>query len=154
MEEVLITACPAPVGQVEKIVAGSLCILGGIFCGIYLHPWLWFGVLLGVVPLFNAWYLIVAAQYILTTERLVVISGILTRKTETVELYRVKDLLVCQSWTDQIFHTGNISIISEDRSTPVLEIYGLKKPHVWQEAIRMIVLHERAIKGLRTLEVL
>jgi uncharacterized membrane protein YdbT with pleckstrin-like domain len=56
--------------------------------------------------------------YRLTTERLVVETGVFGRHTETLELYRVRDLQVTQPFLLRMFGLQNIKLLTSDTSTP------------------------------------
>src|SRR5688500_13588131 len=60
--------------------------------------------------------------YRLTSERLIIETGVFGKKTETLELYRVRDLQVTQPFLLRIFGLQNIRLLTSDTSTPEQEI--------------------------------
>ncbi len=56
--------------------------------------------------------------YRLTTERLVIETGVFGKNTDTLELYRVRDLQVTQPFILRIFGLQNIRLLTSDTSTP------------------------------------
>lgn len=54
--------------------------------------------------------------------------GILSRKTDYVEMFRIKDLQLQQGFIQRILGIGTILISSNDETTPELELYQI--PHV------------------------
>lgn len=58
----------------------------------------------------------------LTTERLLIKTGVFNKKTETLELYRVRDLQSTQSFFQRMVGLENISLITSDSSTPELVV--------------------------------
>ena len=63
---------------------------------------IWLLVLAGAVLIFIAiqWLLIRCRVYEVTTERIRVTTGILTKRTEELELYRVKDITLIETFTN------------------------------------------------------
>jgi len=60
--------------------------------------------------------------YRLTTERLVVEDGVFSKHTESLELYRVRDLQVTQPFMLRIVGLQNIKLLTSDTSTPEVVI--------------------------------
>ena len=58
--------------------------------------------------------------YTLTTERLTIRSGVLNKATETLELYRVRDLQVTEPLWQRIWGLKTIMLITSDSTTPQL----------------------------------
>ena len=66
-----------------------------------------------------------AIQYMLTNEQIVARQGLLSKTAHYIELYRVKDIIVHQSFMERTFGLMNLSIISIDAATPVFTLQGL-----------------------------
>ena len=62
--------------------------------------------------------LIKSIRYEITSERIRISSGIFSRKTNAMELYRVKDYTMEAPFFYRLFHLGNIYITTSDHSTP------------------------------------
>ena len=62
--------------------------------------------------------LIKAVSYEITSERIKITSGIFSKKTNAMELYRVKDYTLKEPFFYRLFHLGNIIILTSDHSTP------------------------------------
>src|SRR6266540_1994085 len=59
-----------------------------------------------------------SSTYVLTTERLRVDSGMLRKKAESLDLWRIKDVSVKKSMTQRTRKCGDVEITSADASTP------------------------------------
>jgi membrane protein YdbS with pleckstrin-like domain len=66
-----------------------------------------------------------AILYKLTNEQIVSRQGLLSKTDHYIELYRLKDIIVNQSFIERIFGLMNVSIISIDAATPVFTLRGL-----------------------------
>src|SRR5436305_15335055 len=90
----------------------GLYILCALFC------WL-------IVPIFIALARFLQTKnkaYELTTERLKITEGVFNKVTDTLELYRVKDLETRQPFWQRVVRVENIYINTSDISTPVVVI--------------------------------
>jgi uncharacterized membrane protein YdbT with pleckstrin-like domain len=78
-----------------------------------------------IVPIFIAiwkWLVVRARIFQLTTERLLITSGVFSRTTDSLELYRVRDLRVTQPFLLRLLGLENIELVTTDETTPVLRI--------------------------------
>lgn len=80
-------------------------------------------------------------KYTLTSERLLLDKvGMMTKKREEIELYKVKDITVNQGLKDKLAGVGDLEIISSDVTTPALTLKRIKNPNEVKEAIRRAVM--------------
>lgn len=75
-------------------------------------------------------------KYRLTTERLLIERGFLTKRTEEVDLLRVDEATVHQGLFDRLANVGNIVITSTEPSDPLYIIVGVEQPVELKEKIR------------------
>ncbi|MFA7241905.1 MAG: PH domain-containing protein [Sulfuricellaceae bacterium] len=98
-------------------------------------------------------YLVVKNQrYELTSQRLKVHSGVLSKKTDELELYRVKDTQFDQPFILRLFGLGNIVIVSSDSTTQVSSIRAIKDAPELRDQIRNLVESRREQKRVRVAE--
>lgn len=64
-------------------------------------------------------------QYFLYPERLVVKSGILTRRQEELRLYRITDVSLRQTLFQRLFRLGTIILTTSDATSPKLLIHDV-----------------------------
>ncbi|MBX3396842.1 MAG: PH domain-containing protein [Phycisphaerae bacterium] len=89
-------------------------------------------------------------RYHLTTQRLFLHRGVLTRVTDQLELIRVDDVRVIQGVIDRIVNTGRIEIYSSDATDESFTLESISAPMEVAEAIR---LHVRGARSKGTLSV-
>jgi uncharacterized membrane protein YdbT with pleckstrin-like domain len=113
------------------------------------RPWAKY-VLLGLAgaPLLAIlWTLMVrklSIRYRLTTHRLFMDTGILSRSANEVELIRVDDVSVRQNIIQRIFNVGIVTVVSPtDQTEPRLELLGIENPIEVKEQIRTHVRRRR-----------
>ncbi|PYK87713.1 MAG: hypothetical protein DMF47_02320 [Verrucomicrobia bacterium] len=118
-------------------------ILCGLFC------WL-------IVPIFIALSRYLQTKnkiYELTTERLKITEGIFSKVTDTLELYRVKDLETRQPFLYRMFGVENVQMNTSDTSSPFIFIEAIPSAASLGDKIRNQVEAIRAQKGVREIDV-
>lgn len=90
--------------------------------------------------------------YEITSERIKVTKGILSRRTDELELYRVKDTSLIEPLLLRMFGVGNILIITIDAGNPNLELNGIRDAKNVREQLRDSIEECRVRKGARVME--
>lgn len=109
-----------------------------------------------VVPIFMA-----VARYLqtknrvyeLTTERLKTSQGVFSRVTETLELYRVKDLETQQPFLYRLVGIENVQLNTSDATSPAVLISAVPSSAGLGDKVRNHVEAVRAQKGVREIDV-
>lgn len=91
-------------------------------------------------------------RYVVTTERLRVTRGILSRRTDDTELYRVDDTLLDQPFLLRMVGRGNVVLISSDRSTPNLVLRAIPRAGALRDNMRPHVEACRDRKRTRVID--
>ena len=99
------------------------------------------------------WWTNRTTAYELTSQRLRITRGILNRRLDELELYRVKDYVMVQPLFLRLFGLGNITLISSDASTPTVAIRAIPGVADVREKLRTAVQTERDRKRVRELDV-
>ena len=84
--------------------------------------------------------------------KLVNINGFLVSHAEEINLYRIDDFEVHQTFSDKIFGVGTIVIHCHDASCDKLELKNIKEPYRVRELLNKLVLEDRQRVGLRQTE--
>jgi len=93
-------------------------------------------------------------KYKVTTERIFYTTGIFSKKTETLELYRVKDLEMYEPFWQRLFKLGNIELSSSDQTNPKFLLKAVPKPQELLNGVRKNVELRRDVKRVRGVEFL
>lgn len=120
----------------------GLFILCGIFCIL-------------IVPIFIALTRYLQTKYKifeLTNERLKITEGVFNKATATLELYRVKDIEVRQSFIYRILGVENIQLNTSDLSSPVLLLEAIPKAAGLPDKLRYQVEAIRVQKKVREID--
>ncbi len=96
-----------------------------------------------------AWLKTKNCIYTLTTERLMIRSGVLNKATESLELYRVRDLQVLEPFWARIFGLKNYHLITTDSTTPQLVLDFIPGSANLGDHLRTQIEAARQKKGVR-----
>ena len=93
-----------------------------------------------------------AIRWVLTTERLRVVRGLLNRSTEEVELTRVRDVAFEQSLAQRALGIGTVSVVGTDATAPEVVLHDVEEPEQVKELIRQAVRDQRRRHRVRQVE--
>jgi len=93
-------------------------------------------------------------EYRLSTQRLFVSRGLIARRIEELELYRVRDIDVIQNFWERILGCGRMMVYSTDATTPKFEIVGLAQPVKFKDIIRNQFRSARIRERIRPTEII
>ena len=82
------------------------------------------------------WLVVRNTVFTLTTERLRIRRGVFNRTTEDLELYRVRDTRLEQTFFERLFGLGEVILYTTDASTPEVHIAWLKDAELLRETVR------------------
>jgi uncharacterized membrane protein YdbT with pleckstrin-like domain len=91
--------------------------------------------------------------YKVTTKRVLVERGILSKRLEQVDVYRIKDFVVERPFGQRLLGTGNILLLTMDPTTPNVHLKDLKTDVLaLYERLRAAAESERVRRGVRILD--
>ena len=108
----------------------------------------------GLILLLAVWGQVKSRSYRLTTQRLFVRHGLLARRENELELYRVKDVVLDQGVMQRLLGYGTITVLADDDSTPAVHLIGVAAPAAVKETIRTQYRAARQREGVRPTEFL
>ncbi len=109
-----------------------------------------------IVPIFIALarYLQTKCKiYELTTERLKITEGVFSKVTDTLELYRVKDIETRQPFLYRMFGVENVQMNTSDTSSPFIFLEAIPCSVGLADRIRNQVEIIRQQKGVREIDI-
>ena len=142
-------------GVAALLVLGFSIVLWGASSGS-LSMIAMFLPLLLVVPLtiMVARYLTTRSKvYELTNERLKITEGVFSKTTNTLELYRVKDIETHQPFFSRLVGVENVHLSTSDASTPSVLIDAIPRSVGFGDAIRNQVEIIRQQKRVREIDI-
>jgi uncharacterized membrane protein YdbT with pleckstrin-like domain len=108
-----------------------------------------------IVPIFYAiwkWLVLRNIRYELTTERLKLREGVLNKRLDEIELYRVRDYSLEQPLVLRLFGLSTITLRAADPSQPVVVLRAIKNGEFVLEQLRKYVEAARVKKRVLPLD--
>lgn len=127
-ERILFEGHPAVIGSVTRLLVSFFTLgIGAI----------WY------------WLRSINTKYLVTSQRIVIETGIFSRDIETLEIYQIDDIQLEKPLNQRIMGTGNIKLLTRDISAPKLflerlpvdvrDLYEQMRPCIQQARFRFHV---------------
>ena len=98
------------------------------------------------------WWATRTTLYEITTQRLKIRRGILNRRLDEIELYRVKDYILDQPVALRLIGLGHVTVVSSDPSTASVVLRAIGNAETVREQLRNAVQAERDRKRVREVD--
>lgn len=129
-------------GRPSQWVNFGYFVIGGLLC--------W--TVLPLLMLLAAYLRVRFTQYAITSQRLRITTGVLSRRVDEIELYRVKDYTVVEPFILRLVGMGSIYVASNDVNTPSVVLSGVVNPRSIREKLRTATEARRDQKRVRVAE--
>jgi uncharacterized membrane protein YdbT with pleckstrin-like domain len=146
-------------GSPSLMVKAGAISLGVLFIAIFIagailmqQPLIGIGAVVALIYLIGVIVAVKQESYEITSQRVRWRRGILTKRTDEMELYRAQDVTIIEPLSLRLVGAGNVRISSGDTSTPTLELKAVKNPDELREHLRTHIEECRARKGVRVTE--
>jgi hypothetical protein len=93
-------------------------------------------------------FLSLTESYVLTTDRIRIFRGMLSKSAENIELVRLQDVDYRQHVGERMLNIGDVMLYSADASDPAAVLRNVSDPEKVQEIIRRAWLDERRRYGV------
>jgi uncharacterized membrane protein YdbT with pleckstrin-like domain len=117
------------------------------------EPLVLVGLALPLVWMFGRWLATRLHIYEITSERIKITRGILSRHTTELELYRVRDYSVVEPLALRLVGRGNIVLVTSDRTNPQVVLHAVPRAPTLKDQIRASTERMRQRRGVRDLEI-
>ena len=134
----------------------SLLVSAGIVAVYYLTevgPLVLVALVLPLGYMLGRWLVTRSILYEITTERIRFSTGIFSRRSSELELYRVRDYNVVKPFLLRLVGRGNIFLETADRSTPEFVMHAIPDTDGLKDEIRTHTEIMRQRRGVRDLEI-
>ena len=106
---------------------------------------LYAGIAILLYLLYQVLYLM-RMEYIITSDQIIFLHGVISQSTDYMELYRVIDYQQHRSLMQQMTGLKTIIIYSGDKNTPIMRIIGMKEEVDVVAEIRRRVEYNKQLK--------
>jgi uncharacterized membrane protein YdbT with pleckstrin-like domain len=148
---------PAHASQAGSYLIAALALaLGGASIAFLPNPYSYwlagaFAILALVIAL-RGWLRILATAYRLSSQRLEIERGIIAKRIDNLELWRVRDVSFRQGVLDRILGVGAVLLTSSDASHPEVKIEGIKGARDLYDKLRAAVDEAHAKSRVMAIE--
>ncbi len=137
---------PGSSGGEELLYEGHPAVIQGVS-----------GLLLAILTLglsaLVMWFRTRGVRYKITTQRVVIERGMLSKRMDQVDLYRIVDYVVERPFAQRLMGTGNIILEAMDKTTPEVRIDGIKTDVVQlYERLRYCTEQEKRKRNVRVID--
>ncbi|MBL8874379.1 MAG: PH domain-containing protein [Phycisphaerae bacterium] len=116
----------------------------------------WFAACILIIPIPIALWKFIELRntsFSLSTQRIKIETGVLSKQYDQVELYRVKDTILNRTLIQRMLGLGTIKMITSDPSQPELTLPSIPDADRVRELVRQNVERMRRLRGVRELDV-
>jgi len=136
-----------------------LLLAGGVVAAYFLvpppatQPLILLGLILPVLWALGRWIATRCNRYEVTSERVKLTTGLLSRQTSEVELYRVRDYTVVEPFWLRLVGCGDVVLVTADRTTSQFVLRAVPHAARLKDQIRTHTERMRMRRGVRDLEI-
>jgi uncharacterized membrane protein YdbT with pleckstrin-like domain len=134
-----------------------LLLIAGIVAAYYLvtpqQPLILAGLAIPLLWMLGKWIGTRCQRYEVTSERIKVTTGLLSRHRTELELYRVRDYTVIEPFWLRLVGCGNVVLMTADRTNPQLVLRAVPRAATLKDQIRTHTERMRQRRGVRDLEI-
>ena len=161
-EEVYYQGSPMIRGEIGHFFVWTLIGLLLIAAPFLYHAYRGFGphwlawvicVVLGLLLMLIPVLIVKQLRYRISNYRIDYEKGLLGKTIETLELWHVDDIEFHQSFFDRIMGVGQITVFSNDKTTPKLELKGLPNPRPLFESLKQRVIAVKRQRGVIKMDI-
>ena len=143
---------PSQVTNLGVYILCALIAAAIVAAGVLISPQAYWSLIVPAAIAFWKYLELKTFRYTVTTERVGLRRGILTKRTDSIELYRVKDTTVIEPFFLRIFGLSDIILTSSDRTTPLIVLHAIPNGMDLREKIRANVERLRVQKSVREVD--
>jgi membrane protein YdbS with pleckstrin-like domain len=121
----------------------------------WLFNWKWWpwpltivAILLAILIVAVPWLKLRATRYRISNYRIDFERGILKKQIDTLELWHVEDIHFEQGLLDRMFNVGSITVMSNDKTTPKLELHGVPHPREIFDSLKQRIIAVKRQRGV------
>jgi uncharacterized membrane protein YdbT with pleckstrin-like domain len=136
-----------------------LLLAAGVIAAYFLvnpatpEPFLLLGLVVPVLWGLGRWIGTRCHRYEITSERIKITTGLLSRRTSELELYRVRDYSVVEPFWLRLVGCGHIVLATSDRTNPQVVLHAVPHAAKLKDQIRAHTERMRQRRGVRDLEI-
>ncbi len=108
---------------------------------------------IGLIFLFLVWIKLKTEKFKITSRMIDQTTGLITKRQNTLDTWRIKDIQFQQGIWDRVVKTGTINIMSIDKTSPVIILKGLPGAKNIYEKLKEAAYQQRAERKVTGIEI-
>jgi uncharacterized membrane protein YdbT with pleckstrin-like domain len=117
----------------------------------WIAGWVLLPVLVGAFLLIPVWIRTRSTRWRLTSRRIETETGMLSKRVDTLELWRIRDVEFRQSIIDRMAGISSLLIMAHDDASPVIEVRGTPGDRSVYDRLMTAVMQARQQRGVMNL---
>jgi uncharacterized membrane protein YdbT with pleckstrin-like domain len=117
----------------------------------WIAGWVLLPLLIGLFLLISVWIRTRSTRWKLTSRRIETETGFLSKKVDTLELWRIRDVEFRQSLIDRLVGVSCLSITAHDGTSPVLQVRGAPGDRAVYDRLMSALMLARQQRGVMNL---
>jgi uncharacterized membrane protein YdbT with pleckstrin-like domain len=117
----------------------------------WIAGWVLLPLVVGLFLLVSVWLRTRSTRWKLTSRRIETEAGFLSKRVDTLELWRVRDVEFTQSLVDRIMGVACLTVTAHDGSSPVLQIRGVPGDRAVYDRLMSALMLARQQRGVMNL---
>jgi uncharacterized membrane protein YdbT with pleckstrin-like domain len=136
-----------------------LLLAAGVVAAYYLvpaasqNPLILLGLIVPSLWAISRWIATRCHRYEVTSERVKITTGLLSKHSNELELYRVRDYSVMEPFWLRLVGCGDVALVTADRTTPQFVLHAVPHAAQLKDQIRTHTERMRQRRGSRDLEI-
>lgn len=92
-------------------------------------------------------------SYSLEGERVIWRRGVFSRETGSLELFRVQNVAMSQTFFQRIAGVGDVTLVTQDQTNPFVSLIGMQRPEQLRDWLNEYVMRQRRARGFQEIVV-
>jgi uncharacterized membrane protein YdbT with pleckstrin-like domain len=156
VQGVIFDGTPSQIINLPVFIKGV--VAAGIVIGAYVYaimhwPVPWFvpalALLLIGVGVVVTYLRTAFTEIVIDTARITVRQGILSRRVQSLELFRIQDVTSLHPWWQRLFDIGTVIVLSSDSNNPQWRLSGMRDAEQLRSDLNRAAIALRDAKGIR-----
>jgi uncharacterized membrane protein YdbT with pleckstrin-like domain len=136
-EKLICEVTPSQIVNLKSYIFSLIALIAIVALWYFTRfDYLLLAIALPLIYVFWKWLAVKVTLLKITSQRIIVTEGILNKKTNETELYRVRDSSIEEPFVYRMFGLGNLIIYTTDEADGVLHFKAYKKPHWLKDQVR------------------
>lgn len=156
VQDVIFSGTPSQVVNLPTFIKGgvaAVAVFAAYGYAVTLWPVPWFAPVAALVAIaagaIVAYLRTAFTEIIIDTSRITCRQGILSRRVESLELFRIQDVTSLHPWWQRPFGIGTVIVLTSDSNNPQWRLPGMRDAEQLRSDLNRAAIALRDAKGIR-----